>query len=68
MPSEIELCRHFGVSRGTLRRALADLALHGLLIRKQGRGTFVADAKFEGTVLGSYAFYRAGAIAHVSDE
>jgi GntR family transcriptional regulator len=64
LPSEIELCRHFGVSRGTLRRALADLASHGLLSRKQGKGTFVADAKFEGSVLASYAFYRSGAIAH----
>lgn len=64
LPSEIELCEHFGVSRGTLRRALADLARHGLLERKQGRGTFVADSKFEGSVLASYAFYRSGAIAH----
>ena len=64
LPSEIELCRHFGVSRGTLRRALADLAGHGLLARKQGKGTFVADAKFEGSVLASYAYYRSGAIAH----
>ena len=64
LPSEIELCRHFRVSRGTLRRALADLAMHGLVARRQGRGTFVAEAKFEGGVLGSYAFYRSGAIAH----
>ena len=64
LPSEIELCEHFGVSRGTLRRALADLARHGLLDRKQGRGTFVADSKFEGSVLASYAFYRSGSIAH----
>lgn len=64
LPSELELCRHFAVSRGTLRRALADLALQGLVIRQQGRGTYVAEAKFEGAVLASYAFYRAGAIAH----
>jgi GntR family transcriptional regulator len=64
LPSEIELCRHFAVSRGTLRRALADLATHGLVSRHQGRGTFVAEAKFEGNVLASYAFYRSGAIAH----
>lgn len=64
LPSEIELCRHFAVSRGTLRRALADLAQQGLVDRQQGRGTFVAAAKFEGNVLASYAFYRSGAIAH----
>src|SRR5450755_4302412 len=64
LPSEIQLCQQVGVSRGTLRRALAELARHGLVERKQGRGTFVAEAKFEGNVLASYAFYRAGAIAH----
>ena len=42
LPSENELCRHFAVSRGTLRRALADLAQQGLVDRRQGRGTFVA--------------------------
>lgn len=67
LPSEFELCRHFAVSRGTLRRALADLATHGLVSRQQGRGTFVAEAKFEGNVLGSYAFYRSGAINHDRD-
>lgn len=67
LPSELELCRHFAVSRGTLRRALADLATHGLVSRQQGRGTFVAEAKFEGNVLGSYAFYRSGAINHDRD-
>jgi GntR family transcriptional regulator len=64
LPSEHALCRHFAVSRGTLRRALADLAQQGLVDRRQGRGTFVAEAKFEGNVLASYAFYRSGAIAH----
>ncbi|HEX2885205.1 GntR family transcriptional regulator [Vineibacter terrae] len=64
LPSENELCAHFSVSRGTLRRALADLATHGLVSRQQGRGTFVAEAKFEGSVLASYAFYRSGAINH----
>jgi GntR family transcriptional regulator len=64
LPSEPELCRHFAVSRGTLRRALGDLATQGLISRQQGRGTFVGSAKFEGSVLASYAFYRAGAINH----
>lgn len=67
LPSENELCRHFAVSRGTLRRALADLAQQGLVDRRQGRGTFVAAAKFEGNILASYAFYRSGAIAHDRD-
>ena len=61
LPSEAGLCAHFGVSRGTLRRALDDLERQGLIVRRQGRGTFVAQPKFEGSVLGSYRNYRGGA-------
>ena len=42
LPSETDLCAHFGVSRGTLRRALDELENRGLIVRRQGRGTFVA--------------------------
>jgi GntR family transcriptional regulator len=41
LPTEPELCEQFGVSRITLRRAVADLVEEGLLERVQGRGTFV---------------------------
>lgn len=64
LPSETDLCNHFGVSRGTLRRALGDLENQGLIVRRQGRGTFVAKPKFEGSVLGSYRNYRVGAVPH----
>ena len=64
LPSETELCGHFGVSRGTLRRALDDLENRGLIVRRQGRGTFVAQPKFEGSVLGSYRNFRVGALPH----
>ena len=64
LPSETDLCTHFGVSRGTLRRALDDLVNQGLIVRHQGRGTFVAQPKFEGSVLGSYSNYRIGALPH----
>ena len=64
IPSETGLCAHFGVSRGTLRRALDDLENRGLIDRRQGRGTFVASPKFEGSVLGSYRNFRVGALPH----
>lgn len=42
LPSESALCKAFGVSRITVRRALADLDADGLVRRVAGRGTFVA--------------------------
>ncbi len=44
LPSESELCKMFGVSRITAARALTELAQAGLVVRKQGVGTFVADS------------------------
>lgn len=42
LPSETELCAEYDVSRITIRRAVDDLAADGLVIKEQGRGTFVA--------------------------
>ena len=42
IPNEEALCQRFGVSRITVRRALADLAANGFVERHQGRGTFVS--------------------------
>lgn len=42
LPSEKMLCERFGVSMGTLRKAVDELTISGVLIRQQGRGTFVA--------------------------
>ena len=40
LPTEPELCRIFGVSRITVRKAVAALEQEGWLLRQQGRGTF----------------------------
>lgn len=42
LPNEATLAAGFGVSVGTLRRAVDDLVAEHILIRRQGRGTFVA--------------------------
>jgi GntR family transcriptional regulator len=42
LPPERELSAVCGVSRMTLRRALDELAAEGRIVRRQGRGTFVA--------------------------
>lgn len=42
LPNETELAGAFGVSVGTLRRAVDDLVNEHILVRRQGRGTFVA--------------------------
>jgi GntR family transcriptional regulator len=42
VPPERDLAEMWGVSRMTLRRALDELVAEGLIVRHQGRGTFVA--------------------------
>ncbi len=42
LPSESELAQRFKVSQGTVRKALDALTADGLLVRRQGKGTFVA--------------------------
>ncbi len=44
LPTEAELGASFGVSRITVRKALADLAALSLIVRVQGKGSFVAPA------------------------
>ncbi len=43
IPSEIELAQRFSVSQGTVRKAVGELAGENVLVRRQGRGTFVAS-------------------------
>ena len=43
IPSEIELARRYEVSQGTVRKAINELAAENLLVRHQGKGTFVSS-------------------------
>jgi len=42
IPSEGELAGRFNVSQGTVRKAIDEMAAENLLVRRQGKGTFVA--------------------------
>jgi len=52
LPSENDLAERFGVNRHTIRRAVEDLIVAGLLERRHGKGTFVLDGPAD-YVLGS---------------
>lgn len=53
---ERQMASDFGISVGTLRKALADLEEKGLLDRKQGSGNYIRAAK--AAAAGIYAFFR----------
>ncbi len=55
LPSEFQLAGELGVSQGTVRKALDAMTAEQLLIRRQGRGTFVALPE-EGRIL--FKFFR----------
>ena len=42
IPSEVELAQRYKVSQGTVRKAIDELAAENLVVRRQGKGTFVA--------------------------
>lgn len=50
IPPEHHLMQRFSVSRITIRQAIDSLVQEGILIRRQGRGTFVLDTPLRNTV------------------
>jgi GntR family transcriptional regulator, transcriptional repressor for pyruvate dehydrogenase complex len=58
LPSERRLAELLGVSRGLVREAIHELALKGLVLRRQGRGTIVRTpyrSEFTGAIVGYMA-------------
>jgi GntR family transcriptional regulator, arabinose operon transcriptional repressor len=47
LPSEIELCEIYRISRGTIRLALAELENEKLVSRQRGRGTFITYSRLK---------------------
>ncbi|MPZ18014.1 MAG: UTRA domain-containing protein [Luteitalea sp.] len=56
LPSERQLCDQFGISRITVRQALAELVREGRLVRSHGRGTYVAQAHLKKPVFPLVSF------------
>lgn len=50
-PAELDLVKELDVARVTVRRAINELVQDGLLVRRQGKGTFVAAPKIDRTLV-----------------
>jgi GntR family transcriptional regulator len=57
LPNEFELADELGMSQGTVRKSLDQLVADGLVVRHQGRGTFVADRTPEQWQFRFFNFY-----------
>ncbi|MXQ73252.1 UTRA domain-containing protein [Clostridiaceae bacterium DONG20-135] len=56
IPSEVELMNQFQVSRATVRQAMQELENEGIIEKKHGLGTFVAEPKVSIEMNGFFSF------------
>ena len=59
LPGEMEFCQMFDVSRTVIRQALSEMEYEGAIIKRKGKGTFVAEPKIvEGLFQKLTGFYQ----------
>ncbi len=47
IPTEVDLCEHFDISRPTVRQAINELVTEGQIVRRKGKGSFVSRSKIK---------------------
>jgi GntR family transcriptional regulator len=57
-PTEDILCKEYGLSRGTVKKAILELKNEGFIISERGKGVFLVKSKFEQSLLRFYSIGR----------